>query len=101
MTSRLSAGLLMFRRKPALEVLLAHPGGPYWAKKDLGAWSVPKGEYEPEDDPLQAARREFEEETGFPPNGDFMALTPQKQPGGKLVSVWAFEGDLEAVDIHS
>ncbi len=101
MSGKLSAGLLMFRRKPVLEVLLVHPGGPYWAKKDLGSWSVPKGEYESGEDALQAAQREFEEETGFRPAGEFLRLTPRKQSGGKPVSIWAVEGDLDAAAIHS
>lgn len=92
-----SAGLLMFRwlaGRP-LEVLLAHPGGPYWARKDLGAWTVPKGEYTDED-PLAAARREFEEETGLEPTPPFIELMTIKQKSGKLVSAWAFEGDWDA-----
>jgi predicted NUDIX family NTP pyrophosphohydrolase len=89
-----SAGLLMYRyRDAALEVFLVHPGGPFWAKKDLGAWTIPKGEYGDGEDPLVAARREFEEETGFSASGDFIDLGTIKQSGGKLVHVWAFEGD--------
>jgi predicted NUDIX family NTP pyrophosphohydrolase len=91
-----SAGLIMYRRSEhTLEVLLTHPGGPLWAKKDLGAWSIPKGEYEPDEDPLQAALREFQEETGLEPSGSFIALTPVRQKGGKMVSAWAFEGTCE------
>jgi predicted NUDIX family NTP pyrophosphohydrolase len=78
-----------------------HPGGPFWAKKDLGAWSIPKGEYEVDEEPLAAARREFEEETGLQPSGDFIELGELKQPGGKIVSAWAFEGDLDAHDLRS
>ncbi|HYH82120.1 MAG TPA: NUDIX domain-containing protein, partial [Longimicrobium sp.] len=89
-----SAGLLMYRRAAGgVEVFLVHPGGPFWAKKDAGAWSIPKGEYLPGDDPLDAARREFEEETGIVPAGEFAELGSIKQPGGKVVTAWAFEGD--------
>lgn len=94
--SKQSAGLLMYRhRSEALEVFLVHPGGPFWAKKDLGAWTIPKGEYAVDEEPLAAARREFEEETGFPANGEFLDLGAIKQAGGKLVRVWAFEGDCD------
>ncbi len=97
-----SAGLLMFRyRDLKLEVFLVHPGGPFWAKKDEGAWSIPKGEYTDEEDPLTAARREFKEETGCEAAGDFMPLSPLKQPGGKVISAWAFEGDCPADSIKS
>lgn len=97
-----SAGILMFRRRlEILEVFLAHPGGPFWAKKDLGAWSVPKGEYDGEEDPLEAARREFREETGCEPSGKFIPLTPRKQPSGKMVTVWAVEGDCDPSTIQS
>ena len=76
-----SAGLLMFRRRQGfIEVFLVHPGGPFWARKDEGAWSIPKGEYDPGEDPLEAAKREFQEETGFSPGGEFLPLTPSK-PG--------------------
>jgi predicted NUDIX family NTP pyrophosphohydrolase len=86
----------MFRRGAAgLQVLLAHPGGPYWARKDQGAWSLPKGEYDDREDPLQAARREFVEETGFAVSGPLHSLGTLKQPGGKLLTVWAFEGDCD------
>jgi predicted NUDIX family NTP pyrophosphohydrolase len=92
-----SAGLLMFRRPGAttLEVLLVHPGGPFWARKDLAAWSLPKGEYEARDDPLEAAQREFTEETGFRAVGPFLALGALKQPSGKTITAWAFEGDCD------
>jgi predicted NUDIX family NTP pyrophosphohydrolase len=94
MVAKHSAGLLMYRhRYGVLEVFLAHPGGPFWAKKDLGAWSIPKGEFAPEEDALAAARREFTEETGFPAEGEFIPLTPRKQPSGKVIQAWAFEGD--------
>jgi predicted NUDIX family NTP pyrophosphohydrolase len=96
-----SAGILLYRRKKdQLEVLLVHPGGPFWAKKDLGAWSIPKGEYEG-DDALAAARREFEEETGYPIGGATLALSPQKQKGGKVVDAWAVEGDLNPEALRS
>jgi predicted NUDIX family NTP pyrophosphohydrolase len=93
-----SAGLLLYRRTPDgdLEVLIAHPGGPFWARKDEGAWSVPKGEYAPGDDPLQTAYREFEEEIGLPvPPGPPRPLGEVRQPGGKRVVVWALEADLD------
>jgi predicted NUDIX family NTP pyrophosphohydrolase len=97
-----SAGILMFRRRYGiLEVFLVHPGGPFWAKKDAGAWSVPKGEYGDEEDPLEAARREFREETGCEPSGDFIPLTPRKQASGKMVTAWAMEGDCDASAIRS
>jgi predicted NUDIX family NTP pyrophosphohydrolase len=91
----------MYRRKEVLEVFLVHPGGPFWAKKDLGAWSIPKGEYDTDEEPLAAARREFEEETGFPATGDFIELGELTQPGGKIVSAWAFEGDCDPKNLRS
>jgi predicted NUDIX family NTP pyrophosphohydrolase len=100
--TRRSAGLLMYRhgmRGP--EVLLVHPGGPFWARKDEGVWSIPKGEYRDEEDPLEAARREFLEETGFAATGTFIALAPLKQKSGKIISAWAFEGDCDASAIRS
>jgi predicted NUDIX family NTP pyrophosphohydrolase len=100
--ARTSAGLLMYRRRPgAVEVFLVHPGGPFWAKKDAGAWSIPKGEYLPGDDPLEAARREFVEETGMEPAGDFAELGAVRQAGGKTVTAWAFEGDCDPAAIRS
>jgi predicted NUDIX family NTP pyrophosphohydrolase len=91
-----SAGLLMFRRGPGEpEVLLAHPGGPFWARKDEGVWSLPKGELAPGEDPLAAARREFEEETGLAPAGDFLALGEVRQKSGKRVLAWAFAGEFD------
>jgi len=91
-----SAGLLMFRHaRGGPEVLLVHHGGPFWAKKDDGAWSIPKGLYEDGEDPLVAAKREFEEETGQRPTGSFIELGVFKQPGGKHVSAWAFEGEFD------
>ena len=97
-----SAGLLMYRRAAkAVEVFLVHPGGPYWAKKELGIWSIPKGEYAIGEDAFAAAKREFQEETGLTPKGEFRELSPIKQRGGKLVKAWAFEGDCNPADIHS
>lgn len=94
--SKKSAGLLMYRGGAGvLEVLLAHPGGPLWAKKDEGVWSIPKGEFEDPEDPLVAARREFEEETGAAPHGDFIPLTPLRQQSGKIVFAWAVAGDFD------
>lgn len=93
---RISAGLLMYRiHDGKLQMLLAHPGGPYFQNKDDGAWSIPKGEIEPGEDLLEAAKREFEEETGVTPTGPFIALTPVKQKGGKIVHAWAFKGDCD------
>lgn len=90
----LSAGLLMYReRGGAVEVLLVHPGGPFWVKKELGAWTFPKGECAPGEDLLACARRELEEETGLAPAGPYIPLTAIKQPGGKVVHAWAFRGD--------
>jgi predicted NUDIX family NTP pyrophosphohydrolase len=79
-----------------LEVLLIHPGGPFWAKKDAGIWSIPKGEYEPDEDPLTAARREFTEETGFTAEGEFIPLKAIRQSSGKIVKAWAVQGDCDA-----
>ncbi|MFZ1940588.1 MAG: NUDIX domain-containing protein [Terracidiphilus sp.] len=92
-----SAGLLICRqRERGLEVFLVHPGGPLWAKRDFGAWSIPKGEYSAEEDPLAAARREFAEETGMQFDGDFVELGTIRQAGGKLVTAWAVEGEIDA-----
>ncbi|HEX4276412.1 MAG TPA: NUDIX domain-containing protein [Bryobacteraceae bacterium] len=96
-----SGGILLFRRKAELEIFLVHPGGPFWAKKDLGAWSIPKGEYTEDEDPLDAARREFMEETGAAIDGEFLALGDVKQAGGKIVIAWAIEHDLDAGSIRS
>jgi predicted NUDIX family NTP pyrophosphohydrolase len=97
-----SAGLLMFRRtRYQLQVFLVHPGGPFWKNKDAGAWSIPKGEYGENEDPLDAAKREFEEETGIKPAGEFISLDQMKQPGGKIVSAWAVEGDCSSKAIRS
>ena len=91
----------MYRKMNGTEVLLVHPGGPFFSKKDLGVWSVPKGEYTETEDPLTAAIREFEEETGQHLEGNFISLTPIKQKGGKLVRAWAVEGDIVAERIVS
>jgi predicted NUDIX family NTP pyrophosphohydrolase len=96
-----SAGILLYRQNPGLEVFLVHPGGPFWAKKDAGAWSIPKGEYEPGEEPLAAAQREFAEETGFAPQGTFLDLGELKQPGGNIVAVWAVEGDFDPAQLRS
>ena len=97
-----SPGILLYRnRSGTLEVLLVHPGGPLWAKKDAGAWSIPKGEFEEGLDPLEAARREFLEETGSPIDGPFFALKPLKQRNAKVVHAWAVEGNIDAVSIQS
>ena len=97
-----SAGILLYRRAGrALEVFLVHPGGPFWAGKDEGAWSIPKGLCQPGENPLDAAKREFEEETGIRPAGSFVDLGEHKQPGGKLVHAWALEGDCDAAAIRS
>ncbi len=99
---KLSAGLLMFRRTGAgREVFLVHPGGPFWAKKDLGAWSIPKGEYGEGELPLEAAKREFREETGFEVDGQPIELGTVRQAGGKLVSIWAIEGDCDPAKLVS
>ena len=96
-----SSGILLYRQEnDQLEVLLVHPGGPFWKKKDLGAWSIPKGEFEDED-PLSAAKREFEEEIGTPIDGVMIALRPQEQKAGKVVHAWAVEGDLNPEEIRS
>jgi predicted NUDIX family NTP pyrophosphohydrolase len=100
---KLSAGILLYRGQgPGLEVLLVHPGGPFWAKKDLGAWSIPKGEYEEGEDPLAVARREFEEELGAPPpSGDFMSLGELRQPSRKVIAVFAIEGHFNPAMLKS
>jgi predicted NUDIX family NTP pyrophosphohydrolase len=100
---KLSAGLLLYRVVDGVvEVVIGHPGGPFWARKDEGAWSIPKGEYADGDDPWAAARREFTEELGAPaPPGEPVALAPVRQAGGKVVSVFAVEGDLDLTDAVS
>src|SRR5690348_4019415 len=98
--SRTSAGLLMYReREGILEVLLVHPGGPFWRNKDAGAWSIPKGEAADGEDLLEAALREFEEETGCRPSGSFIPLSPVKQKSGKMVHAWAVEGEIDPASI--
>jgi predicted NUDIX family NTP pyrophosphohydrolase len=102
MARQKAAGVLLYRlRDSLLEVFLVHPGGPFWRKKDDGAWSIPKGELQEGEDPLEAAKREFQEETGFRPEGDFIALPPLRQAGGKLVHAWAVRGDCDANLIRS
>lgn len=102
MRAKKSAGLLLFRETAAgLEVLLAHPGGPFWAKKDDGSWSIPKGEFADGEEPLAAAKREFEEEMGVPPAGDFIPLEFLKQPSGKLVFAWALRSDFDPSRLKS
>jgi len=98
-----SAGLLMYRRRSGLlQILLVHPGGPFWAKKDIASWSIPKGEYSEGEDPFSVAKREFEEETSFPPRGlAFTPLTSLRQPSGKIVHAWAVEGDCDASAVKS
>ncbi len=99
---KISSGLLMYRRRDGrLQVLLVHLGGPFWKNKDEGAWSIPKGEVDANEDLLLCARREFEEELGVAPAGNFVELTPIKQKGGKIVHAWCFEGDLDASSIRS
>ncbi|RPJ59276.1 MAG: NUDIX domain-containing protein [Acidobacteria bacterium] len=100
--ARQSAGLLLFRR-PAdrLEVFLVHPGGPFWARRNLGAWSIPKGEFAAEENAFDAARREFREETGVDVTGSFLPLQTVRQAGGKVVHAWAVEGDCEAASVRS
>lgn len=103
MAAARSAGLLLHRKRGgALEVLLVHPGGPLWARREIGAWSIPKGEFEPEEDPLAAARREFEEELGTrPPEGRLEDLGEIRQKSGKLVRAWALAGDHDVGALHS
>ncbi|MES2178196.1 MAG: NUDIX domain-containing protein [Gemmatimonadota bacterium] len=97
-----SAGIVMYRKQAgSLELFLVHPGGPYYARKDLGIWSFPKGEYSAGEDPLAVACREFEEETGSPVVGTFVPLTAVRQANGKIVSLWAVEGDVDAAAIRS
>jgi predicted NUDIX family NTP pyrophosphohydrolase len=97
-----SAGILLYRRGASgLEVFLVHSGGPLWARKDAGAWSIPKGEYHDDEDALTAAKREFAEETGIVVDGACTPLEPVKQPGGKVVHAWALEGDCDATQIVS
>ena len=103
MAGRTSAGLLLFRDAPgSVEVLLVHPGGPFWARKDRGAWSIPKGEIDGDEDPLQAAMREFQEELGHPvPGSEFIPLKPRRQPSGKIIQAWAVRGDFDPARLQS
>jgi predicted NUDIX family NTP pyrophosphohydrolase len=97
-----SAGILLYRKfNDVLQVFLVHPGGPLWKNKDDGAWSIPKGEYESDEDPLAAAKREFYEETGQSIDGEFIALKPIKQKSGKIVQAYLVEGDIDAHNIKS
>ena len=100
--SKKSAGILLYRRTGGqLEVLLAHPGGPFWKNRDLGAWGLPKGEIDEGEDPYAAARREFFEETGFAPGDSARPLEPLRQPSGKVIQAWAIEGDCDASQARS
>lgn len=97
-----SAGILLYRKKKnAIEVLLVHPGGPFWKNKDEGAWSVPKGEFNDDEDPLDAAKREFKEETGIDCDGNFIALSPVKLKSGKTVFAWALQKNIDTEKITS
>jgi predicted NUDIX family NTP pyrophosphohydrolase len=100
--AKMSAAILPYRlTEGRLEVFLVHPGGPFWARRDLGAWSLAKGEFESPEDPLDAARREFTEETGFEVAGELVRLEPRRQPGGKLVHAWAVEASYDPGELHS
>ena len=99
--SQISAGLLAFRRSDGLEVLLAHPGGPFWTKKDDGAWTIPKGLADTDVDALSAARREFTEETGFTAAGEMLPLKAVRQRSGKTVFAWAVEADFDLAKFSS
>ena len=100
--AKTAAGILLFRRgKAGIEVLLAHPGGPLWARKDYGSWTIPKGQFTDGELPLDAAKREFEEEMGMAPSGEFQSLGTLKQPSGKVIHVWAAESDFDAAGVKS
>ncbi|HZZ95885.1 MAG TPA: NUDIX domain-containing protein [Jatrophihabitantaceae bacterium] len=102
MAAKVSAGLLLYRRTPSLELLLGHMGGPFWARKDDRAWSIPKGEYPSDEEAFAAARREFAEELGSPPpDVDYLDLGSERLPGGKVLRVWAGESDFDATPIIS
>lgn len=96
-----SAGILLVRKKPELQVFLVHPGGPYFVNKDAGSWTIPKGEFTAEESPLEAAKREFLEETGTAIDGNFIPLPAVKQKGGKIVYAWTVEGDIDEQTIRS
>jgi predicted NUDIX family NTP pyrophosphohydrolase len=99
---KLSAGILLFRKRPAdVEVMLVHPGGPFWARKDDGVWSIPKGLVDEGEDLLAAAKREFLQETGMAVDGEFLDLGAHKQPGGKKIAAWACEGDFDPASLKS
>src|SRR6516165_11966582 len=100
--AKTSAGILLFRRRPAgVQVMLVHPGGPFWAKKDAGAWSIPKGLADEGEDLLAAAKREFREETGMSVEGEFLALGAHKQPGGTAIVAWALAGGFGTATLKS
>jgi predicted NUDIX family NTP pyrophosphohydrolase len=100
--SKRSAGIILYRKRHGMiEIFLVHPGGPYWAKKDQGSWSIPKGEYQDGEEALDAARREFLEETGTAVNGPFLALTPARQSSGKIIAAWAAEGEIDPAGLRS
>jgi predicted NUDIX family NTP pyrophosphohydrolase len=98
--SRTSAGIVLYRQASGLEVFLVHPGGPLWVHRDEGAWSIPKGEYSADEEPLQAAQREFREETGYELQGPYTALSPVRQAGGKSIVAWAARGDVDPAQLH-
>lgn len=101
-SSKISAGLLLYRQtNDGIEIFLAHPGGPFWRRRDAGAWTIPKGIIETGEDPLDAARREFEEETGITPAGPFLPLGSVRQKAGKTVHAWAWEGQADPAAIRS
>jgi predicted NUDIX family NTP pyrophosphohydrolase len=100
--SKRSAGIILYRKRNGIiEIFLVHPGGPYWAKKDQGSWSIPKGEYQDGEEALDAARREFLEETGAAVSGPFLPLVPVRQPSGKIISAWAAEGEFDPAGLRS
>ena len=102
MAKKTSAGILLYRIwSGELQVFIVHPGGPFWARKDAGAWSIPKGEPDQASDLLETAKREFHEETGKPVTGEFLPLTPLKQPSGKVVHAWAVNGDIDPATLKS
>jgi predicted NUDIX family NTP pyrophosphohydrolase len=102
MAKKLSAGIVLYRKgEKGIEVLLVHPGGPFWSKKDDGVWSIPKGEYAEGEDPLAVAKREFREEIGSSVNGPCVPLPIAKQPSGKVITAWAVEGDVDPELVHS